>query len=76
MPALEDVAPYLGYTMIAIPNAGKVMEVDKAGNIRWQITGLASPFHAQMLRGDRVLIAEATQAGSPNAISRVKSLGD
>ena len=51
MPALEDVAPYLGYTMIAIPNAGKVMEVDKAGNIRWQITGLASPFHAQMLRG-------------------------
>jgi hypothetical protein len=38
--------------------SGRVLEVDRAGKPRWEITGLQYPFCAQMLPGERVLIAE------------------
>jgi hypothetical protein len=37
---------------------GRVMEIDRTGKARWEISGLGYPMHAQLLRGDRVLIAE------------------
>src|SRR5207249_1728317 len=33
-------------------------ELDRDGKLRWQIRGLHSPFQAQVLPGDRILVAE------------------
>jgi HEAT repeat protein len=38
--------------------SGRVMEVDRAGKTRWEITGLQGPLGAQVLPGEHVLIAE------------------
>jgi hypothetical protein len=51
----------LGYTLIVELNrglAGRVMEVDRDGQPRWQIEGLQYPIDAQVVGNDRVLIAE------------------
>lgn len=55
---LERSAPRLGYTLMVFPDWGKVMELDRDGKVRWQVSGCSSPFHAQVLAGDRVLVAE------------------
>ena len=38
--------------------AGRVVELDSTGRIRWKIEGLQGPVDAQVLPGQRVLIAE------------------
>ena len=48
----------LGYTLIVMPEAAMVVEIGSNGKERWQLTGLRYPFDAQVLPGDRVLIAE------------------
>jgi hypothetical protein len=56
----------LGYTLVTdmydqIKRTGRVAELDRRGKIRWEIAGLnmlQGPVHAQVLPGDRVLIAE------------------
>jgi hypothetical protein len=58
MAALEGAPPLRGFTLIACPDSGLVMEVDKGGKTRWQVRGLQSPFDAQVLPGDRILVAE------------------
>lgn len=50
--------PYLGYTLVVLLDAGRVEEIDSEGKVRWQIDNLQSPLDAQVLPGDRVLIAE------------------
>jgi hypothetical protein len=48
----------LGYTLLVSANTNSVEELDAGGKSRWKLTGLLGPQDAQVLRGDRVLIAE------------------
>ncbi len=55
----------LGYTVIAMRdirgrNTGKVYEIDSTGKVRWEITDVNYPVFAQVVKRDRVLIAEQT----------------
>jgi HEAT repeat protein len=47
-----------GYTLLVQPQTASVVEVDRDGKVRWQISGLVGPQDAQALPGDRVLVAE------------------
>ena len=58
-PGPRGVARLSGITLLVHTRDGSVAEVESGGRVRWQITGLASPRDAQVLRGDRVLIAES-----------------
>jgi HEAT repeat protein len=55
---LNESPPYLGFTVVAQMDKGRVLELDRAGKTRWEIKGLSSPIDARVLSGDRVLIAE------------------
>jgi hypothetical protein len=55
---LRDTERTLGYTLLVLLNAHRVVEWDRDGKPRWQIDGLASPLDAEVLSGRRVLIAE------------------
>jgi HEAT repeat protein len=57
-PAPADVARHLGYTLMVQTQNNQVAELDPAGKVRWQLTGLAGPQDAEVLPGDRVLVAE------------------
>lgn len=53
----------LGYTLVVeqysqAKRSGRVFEVDAAGKMRWEVTGLQAPLDAAVGPGDRVLIAE------------------
>jgi HEAT repeat protein len=48
----------LGYTLIVLLDEGRVMELDRNNNVRWQLANINFPLDAQVLPGDRVLIAE------------------
>ena len=54
--------PMVGYTLLvqmdANVNTGRVVELGPDGKQRWQILGLSFPIDAQVLSGNRVLIAE------------------
>jgi hypothetical protein len=60
MTALTESRPHLGHVLMAFPDSGKVVEFDRAGKPRWEVNGFQSPFFAQALPGDRVLVAEYT----------------
>jgi HEAT repeat protein len=49
---------YHGFTLLVQANNHQVVEVDKDNKQRWAITGLLNPWDAQVLPGNRVLIAE------------------
>jgi len=51
--------PHLGLTVVAQKYANEVWECDRAGKRRWTITNLDGPVDAQVLPGNRVLIAES-----------------
>jgi hypothetical protein len=60
---VELAGRMLGYTVIAVSGIrgrpdGRVYEIDGAGKVRWEIDGLRNPLFAQVVRRDRVLIAE------------------
>jgi hypothetical protein len=55
---LDAIPPRLGYTLVAVPDAGTVYELDREGKVRWQINQLQTPMDARILPGGRVLIAE------------------
>jgi hypothetical protein len=55
---LESAAPALGFTIVVEPDAGRVYEYDRAGKVRWQITGLARPHDAQALANGHILVSE------------------
>jgi hypothetical protein len=55
---LEQAAKTLGFTMVVLLDAGKVVDLDASNRVRWSIEGLQKPLDAQMLAGERVLVAE------------------
>ena len=55
---LKDAERPLGYTLLVLMNDNRVVEWDRDGKPRWQIDRLASPLDAEVLPGQRVLIAE------------------
>jgi HEAT repeat protein len=55
---VNGLAPMLGYTMIIMLDLNKVMELDADNKPRWQIDDLQFPLDAQLLPGERVLVAE------------------
>jgi hypothetical protein len=56
---LRRGSPYLGYRLIVLLDAAKVIETDREGKTRWEFGGLKSPLDARFLPGDRVLVTEA-----------------
>jgi PQQ-like domain len=55
---LKERPALLGYTLIVMLDLGKVLELDRADKVRWEINGLTFPLDAQALPGDRLLVAE------------------
>ena len=55
---LERPAPFRGYTMMVLLDAGRIMEVNADRKMLWQIDNLDFPLDAQMLPGERILVAE------------------
>ena len=58
IPKLNEKKASRGYTLIVMFEKGAVAELDANNRPRFQIEGLQLPLDAQMLPGDRVLIAE------------------
>jgi hypothetical protein len=51
----------LGFTLVAqigLHGQGEVFELDAAGRVRWQISGLRHPIDVQVLAHDRILVCE------------------
>jgi HEAT repeat protein len=55
---LDQEPTILGYTMVIMLDAGRLLEMDANNKERWHIDGLQFPLDAQYLPGDRVLVAE------------------
>jgi HEAT repeat protein len=55
---LEQSDRPLGYTLLVMLNAGRIVELDAQDKERFAVDGLDFPLDAQMLSGDRVLVAE------------------
>lgn len=51
----------LGLTLV-IDTSGRVAELDRVGKVRWKVEGLAGPIDAQVLPGQRLLVAEQNAA--------------
>jgi hypothetical protein len=49
---------HLGYTLTLFMEQGKVVEIGRDGKPRWELAGFNYPYDAQVLPGDRVLVAE------------------
>ncbi len=62
LPKADDVPQALGLTLIVaydgFKGRGQVWEVGRDGKERWKLDDLANPIDAQMLPGNRVLVAE------------------
>jgi hypothetical protein len=54
---ISDTQP-LGYTLILMLDAGRVLELDARNNPRWQFDGLQFPLDVQLLPNNHVLVAE------------------
>jgi outer membrane protein assembly factor BamB len=55
---VDSDPPQRGWTVVAQMSTSKVYELDRQGKVRWNIEGLSGPIDAQILTGDRLLIAE------------------
>ncbi|MFI4982922.1 MAG: HEAT repeat domain-containing protein, partial [Nevskiales bacterium] len=65
---LDTRQQMLGYTLVTdlydqVKRSGRIVELDRRGKVRWELGAaganmLQGPVHAQVLPGDRVLIAE------------------
>ncbi|HWY85343.1 MAG TPA: HEAT repeat domain-containing protein [Gemmataceae bacterium] len=55
---LQEKPQLLGYTLIVLLDIGRVMELGADNQTRWQVDGLILPLDAQVLPGDRLLVAE------------------
>jgi hypothetical protein len=49
---------FLDYTLLVLLDRGEVLELDGDDKPRWQVDKLAFPLDAQVLPGDRLLVAE------------------
>jgi hypothetical protein len=55
---VEQDPPQRGWTVVTQMSTSKVYEMDRQGKVRWTIDDLSGPIDAQLLPGERVLIAE------------------
>jgi hypothetical protein len=55
---LDEAKKFQGYTMVVLLDAGSILEVDSENKVRWRVNDLAFPLDAQLLPGERVLVAE------------------
>jgi hypothetical protein len=55
---LGQAPKLLGYTLVVLLDAGRVMELDKNDKPRWRVDGLDFPLDVQALPGNRILVAE------------------
>jgi outer membrane protein assembly factor BamB len=55
---LRQTPPLLGYTQVVLLDSGRVMELGKNNEVRWQVDNLALPLDIQVLSDDRLLVAE------------------
>ena len=55
---LDGINLLHGYTLLVLLDMGRIIEMDADNKPRFQLDGLEFPLDAQMLPGDRVLIAE------------------
>ena len=55
---LSESERLLGHTVVVLLDAGRILELTKENEVRWQINDLKFPLDVQPLSGDRVLIAE------------------
>jgi HEAT repeat protein len=55
---MDQPPPMLGFTLVILLDQNSVLELDRANHVRWQVDGLRYPLDAEMLPGNRVLIAE------------------
>ncbi len=54
----QDKRANLGYTLLVLLDLDRIMEVDADNAIRWHVDDLAFPLDAQMVSGNRFLVAE------------------
>jgi HEAT repeat protein len=50
--------PRLGYTLVVLLDVGRIVELGRDNQVRWQVSNLLYPLDAQLLPGDRLLVAE------------------
>jgi len=55
---LHERPALLGQTLVVLLDAGKVLELGRDNQPRWEVSDLYFPLDAQVLPGDRVLVAE------------------
>ncbi len=55
---LERATKSLGFTLVVLLDANKIVDLDGSNRVRFTIDGLQKPLDAQPLPGDRVLVAE------------------
>jgi hypothetical protein len=55
---LHERPQLLGYTLIVLLDANKVLELGPNDKVRWEVGNLMFPLDAQALPGDRFLVAE------------------
>src|SRR5262249_22021030 len=55
---LAEVSRTLHYTLVVLLDEGRIIDLDSRNRRRWQIDHLVFPLDAQLLPGDRVLVAE------------------
>jgi hypothetical protein len=55
---LQERPQLLGYTLVVLLDVGRVMELSADNQTRWQVDNLILPLDAQILPGERLLVAE------------------
>ena len=55
---LEEAARSRNYTMVVLLDKGTVLDLDEGNKERWRVEELRLPLDAQILPGERVLVAE------------------
>jgi len=55
---LNESERLLGHTVVVLLDLGRIMELTKDDQVRWQINDLRFPLDVQTLSGDRILVAE------------------
>ena len=55
---IQEAAPLLGYTLVILLDAGKVIDLDEKNKPRFTLENLEFPLDAQVLPGERIMVCE------------------
>jgi HEAT repeat protein len=55
---IQESAPLLGYTLVILLDAGRIIDLDEKNKPRFTLESLEFPLDAQVLPGERILICE------------------